>query len=405
MRILHTSDWHLGRGFHGTSLRAEQSQMLTRVCATVQEHDVDAVLISGDVYDRALAPEWAVKMLDDCLYDIAKAGAAVIVTPGNHDSAQRLGFTSRLTRAAGVHLRTQIEDSWTPVELTSGDENLLIYGVPYLEPQIYAEQLSLERANHTVVMTEVLHRIREDAAGRSGRVLVMAHLFAAKGVASESERNIGAPAVPEQSLDHHDESVGGLAVVPLELFAGFDYVALGHLHGRQRLTERVRYSGSPLRYSFSEENQAKGAWLIDTTLLDSPEEAITGLDWQIGRPVKRLSGTIEEMLDAGTTAEWAEAFVQITLTDPERPERAYPRLREAYPHLMRYSYQGAAATRAPTPYAQKLAEAETEFDVVAGFLNHTRHRAADQEELAIIEQALQDVRAGADTQASQREAE
>ena len=396
--MLHTSDWHLGRGFHGASLRSEQAEMLATVCATVQEQQVDVVLVSGDVYDRALPPEWAVKALEDCLVQLAAGGTQVIVTAGNHDSAQRLGFGRGLMAASGVHIRSALEDSWVPVELTDDDGAVVLgYGVPYLEPQLYAAELGV-RANHTAVMTEITDRIREDAAQRrasmSGdcRVVVMAHVFAAKGLASESERNIGAPAVAEQSLEHHEESIGGLAVVPLEVFHGLDYVALGHLHGRQRLSDQVRYSGSPLRYSFSEENQAKGAWLIDTAALAEPADAVTAVDWAIGRPVKRLSGTIDEMLAAERVTAWAEAFVQITLTDAERPERAYPRLREVYPHLMSYTYAGAGTRQRHSTYSQKLQEAETEYDVVAGFLNHVRHRTPSPEETLTLEAALEAVR-------------
>lgn len=398
MRLLHTSDWHLGRGFHGSSLRAEQAELLKTVCATVEEQQVDVVLIAGDIYDRALPPEWAIKELEDCLLELARGGTEVIITAGNHDSAQRLGFGRGLMAASGVHIRSALEDAWTPVELTEQDgTGLLIYGVPYLEPQLYAAELGV-RANHTAVMTEVSARIRADAEQRRQdspgeyRVVVMAHVFASSGVASESERNIGAPAVAEQALDHHQQSIGGLAVVPLEVFEGFDYAALGHLHGRQRLSERVRYSGSPLRYSFSEENHAKGAWLVDTAALDEPQQAVTPVDWTIGRAVKRLTGTIDQLLEDAVVNTWAEAFVQITLTDEQRPERAYPRLREVYPYLMSYSYAGAGTQQRYSTYSQKLQEAETEYDVVAGFLSHVRHRAPSEAETTTLEEALEAIR-------------
>ena len=396
--MLHTSDWHLGRGFHGTSLRAEQAELLKTLCATVREQQVDVVLVAGDIYDRALPPEWAIKELEDCLLQLAQNGTEVIMTSGNHDSAQRLGFGRGLMAASGVHIRSALADAWAPVELTENDgARLLVYGVPYLEPQLYAAELGV-RANHTAVMTEVSAKIRADAEQRRQespgdyRVVVMAHVFASSGTASESERNIGAPAVAEQALDHHQNSIGGLAVVPLEVFDGFDYVALGHLHGRQRLSDRVRYSGSPLRYSFSEENHAKGAWLVDTAALDAPQEAVTAVDWNIGRAVKRLTGTIDELLDEAAVHAWSDAFVQITLTDEQRPERAYPRLREVYPHLMSYSYAGAGTQQRYSTYSQKLQEAETEYDVVAGFLSHVRHRAPSEAETSTLEEALEAVR-------------
>lgn len=396
--MLHTSDWHLGRGFHGASLRAEQAQMLKTVCRTVQEQSVDILLVSGDVYDRALPPEWAVQELERCLMQLAETGTQVIITSGNHDSARRLGFGRGLMSASGVHIRSALSDSWDPVELTDQDGSaVLVYGIPYLEPHLYATELGVS-AHHTAVMTEVTDRIRQDVQQRRElstqqvQVVVMSHVFAAKGVASESERNIGAPAVAEQTLDHHQENVGGLAVVPLSVFDGADYVALGHLHGRQRLSSRVRYSGSPLRYSFSEEHQAKGAWLVDTQSLEHPDEAITAVDWSIGRPVRRLSGTIEELLSEDMVTTHRDSFVQITLMDGERPPRAYARLREHYPHLMVYHYAGAGLGYQHATYSQKLQEAETEYDVVSGFLSHVRHRAPSDEETATLEKALEAIR-------------
>lgn len=231
--MLHTSDWHLGRGFHGGSLRAEQSELLTTLCATVKEKQVDVVLVSGDIYDRALPPEWAIKELEDCLLELARDGTEVIITSGNHDSAQRLGFGRGLMAASGVHIRSALADAWAPVELTGDDgAALLVYGVPYLEPQLYAGELGV-RPNHTALMTEVLAKVREDAeqrrrsSGQNPTVVVMAHVFVSKGVASESERHIGAPAVAEEALEHHEDSIGGLAVVPLDVFDGFDYVGPG----------------------------------------------------------------------------------------------------------------------------------------------------------------------------------
>ncbi|WP_028464077.1 exonuclease SbcCD subunit D [Nesterenkonia alba] len=400
MRLLHTSDWHLGRGFHGVDLRETQQEMIRTVCTAVEEHQVDVVLISGDVFDRALPPEWAVRELSSCLRRLREAGAEVVLTSGNHDSAVRLGAHRELIAASGVHIRTGLTDAWTPVEIERDGDRLLVYGVPYLEPQVYAAELGVERANHTAVMREVIGRIRADMATRTGHdaatpVVVMAHLFAAGGQASESERHIGAPAAPEETLDHQEDTVGGLAVVPLELFEGFDYVALGHIHGRQTLTDRIRYSGSPIRYSFSEEHQHKGAWLIETTQLGDPQAAVTGLDWVVGRGVTRLQGTLAEVLDPVTVDRFRDHFVQVTLTDDERPERAYPQLRQVYPHLMQYSYAGAGLTRSVGSYAQKLDRAESELDVVADFLDHVRHRKATAEERQIVESALQAVRSTA----------
>ncbi|WP_010525741.1 exonuclease SbcCD subunit D [Nesterenkonia sp. F] len=408
MRWLHTSDWHLGRGFHGTSLRDAQQEMLETVCAAVVEEGVDVLLVSGDVHDRALPPEWAVTMLEDCLKRLVETGVQVIITSGNHDSARRLGFGSALMRRSGVHLRTALEDAWTPVMLPEPDGSALqlVYGIPYLEPQLIGPRLGLARATHTAVMRAVTDRIRADVAARAEQVaagsvdgvvpeapvrtVVMAHLFAARGVGSDSERIIGADVPTGESAIHDEETAGGLAVVPLEVFDGFDQVALGHLHGRQRLSETVRYSGSPLRLSFSETDQAKGAWLWDSA---TPEVEPRPLDWSIGRPLARLEGTIDEILDEDTVAAHAESFVQITLTDEIRPERAHQRVQQAYPHLATFTHRPPQRPEEPPTYSAAVEAARTEPEVVGAFLAHVRGRGASEEERGLIDEALAAVRA------------
>lgn len=401
MRWLHTSDWHLGRGFHGASLEEAHRATVEAVCAEVESRGTELVMVSGDVYDRALPPEWAVRLLEECLTRLVGLGAQVVVTSGNHDSAQRLGFGSGLMSAAGLHLRTRMEDAWTPVELIDEDGvPLLVYGVPYLEPTLTAPLLGLERSNHTAVMTEVVRRIRRDLAertaggtGASARVFLMAHVFASRGVGSDSERVIGAEAPAGEQLEHHVDTAGGLAVVPLEVFRGFDYVALGHLHGRQRLTDTIRYSGSPLRLSFSEARQAKGAWIGDT--LTGPSE-VTAVDWSLGRPLAVVEGPIDEVLSADMVAAHAESYVQVTLTDPQRPERAHQRVKEAYPHLSVFRHRSPSA-RPQRTYSRAVEQAATETDVVAGFLDHVRGRAMDEAEGRVVDEALEAVRAASNT--------
>lgn len=397
MRWLHTSDWHLGRGFHGDSLQSAQEEMLRTVCTTVEEHSVDVLLVSGDVYDRALPPEWAVRRLEECLLRLADGGTRVIVTSGNHDSAQRLGFGGRLMAASGVYLRTALEDSWDPVVLSEGGgATALVYGVPYLEPALVREPLELERADHTSVMRTVVSRIWEDverrrdelAEGQELHVVLMAHLFAARGAGSDSERNLGVEAPAGEVLEHSEETAGGLAVVPLEVFDGFDYVALGHLHGRQRLSPTVRYSGSPLRYSFSETRQAKGAWFWDST--DWRE--VTPVDWSIGRPLAQLEATIDEVLSPQTVEAHRESYLQVRLIDPVRPARAFQRVQEAYPHLASFSHTGGERPGERSTYSSQVERARSDADVVEGFFDHVRGRGMDREEQELLEGALEAVR-------------
>ena len=257
MRLLHTSDWHLGRSLHRTDLRDAQAAFLDSLVETVRAERVDAVLVSGDVYDRAVPPLDAVAMLEDGLVRLRDAGARVVVTSGNHDSARRLGFGSRLVDGAGVHLRTRVADVAEPVLLEDAHGAVAVYGLPYLEPEAVRADLPAEPGapdaptpkGHEGVVRRAATCARADLAGRGGmRSVVLAHAWVTGGAASDSERDI---------------TVGGVGHVPASAFDGFTYTALGHLHGPQVLRDSLRYSGSPLPYSFSEAAHVKGSWLVE----------------------------------------------------------------------------------------------------------------------------------------------
>lgn len=387
MRLLHTSDWHLGRSFHGVGMLDAQRSFIDQLLSAVSANAVDVVLISGDVYDRALPGVDVVGLLDDALVRLTAAGATVVLTSGNHDSAIRLGFASRLLERGGVHLRTRLADLDQPVILpldssTDGAPGavLAIYGIPWLEPRLVADQLGVESASHFEVTRAATDRIREDLARRSatGTVhsVVLAHTFASGGISSDSERDL---------------SIGGVGAVPLDLFAGFSYTALGHLHGRQTLSPQVRYSGSPLAYSFSEANHGKGSWLIDV----GPDgvTAVSGLSWEAPRKLAVLRGEIAELLESAEHA-WAEkAYCQITLTDAQRPAQAMERLRARFPDtlVLGFDPQGRPV-RAPQTYSSRLAEAEDDLSVCCGFLDHVRGRETDTSERQAIARALDNVR-------------
>ncbi|GAB2725055.1 exonuclease SbcCD subunit D [Arthrobacter bambusae] len=389
MRLLHTSDWHLGRSFHGVGMLDAQRNFIEQLLAVVREQSVDVVLIAGDVYDRALPGLDVVKLLDDALVRITDAGAKVVLTSGNHDSAIRLGFASRLLERGGVHLRTRVEDLDSPVLFPLDGEDgaaqpgapvLAVYGIPYLEPRLVAERLGTQTPSHFDVTQAAVQLIREDIARRSeaGPVhsVVLAHTFASGGITSDSERDL---------------SIGGLGAVPLDLFDGFGYTALGHLHGRQELSEHVRYSGSPLAYSFSEAKHRKGAWLIDVGVngVESVEEVL----WRAPRELAILRGKLAELLESEEYS-WAEtAYCQVTLTDSSRPAQAMEQLRARFPDTLVLGFDPEdAAGKVKASYSSRLAEAEDDLGVCCGFLDHVRGRPADDTELSALREALESVR-------------
>jgi exonuclease SbcD len=389
MRLLHTSDWHLGRSFHGVGMLDAQRSFVDQLVSSVSKHAIDVVLIAGDVYDRALPSVDVVGLLDDALVRLTAAGAKVVLTSGNHDSAIRLGFASRLLERGGVHLRTRLADLDQPLllpleESPSGDAVpgavLAIYGIPWLEPRLVAEQLGVDTASHFEVTRAATGLIRADLQRRAahGTVhsVVLAHTFASGGISSDSERDL---------------SIGGVGAVPLDLFDGFSYTALGHLHGRQSLSPQVRYSGSPLAYSFSEAKHQKGSWLIDV----GPDGVthVAELLWEAPRKLAVLRGNIAELLESRDYA-WAEdAYCQVTLTDAQRPAQAMERLRVRFPDtlVLGFDPQGGAVKAAST-YSSRLAEAEDDLSVCCGFLEHVRGREPDGSERQALAAALDNVR-------------
>ncbi|MFH5877947.1 exonuclease SbcCD subunit D [Arthrobacter sp. NA-172] len=303
MRLLHTSDWHLGRSFHGVGMLDAQRNFIEQLLSVIREQSVDVVLIAGDVYDRALPGLDVVKLLDDALVRITDAGAKVVLTSGNHDSAIRLGFASRLLERGGVHLRTRVEDLDSPV-LFGLDGNgagsakpdapvLAVYGIPYLEPRLVAERLGVQTASHFDVTRAAVQLIREDIARRSesGPVhsVVLAHTFASGGITSDSERDL---------------SIGGLGAVPWISSMDLATRLWVTFTGSQELSEHVRYSGSPLAYSFSEARHRKGAWLIDVGAdgVGNVEEIL----WKAPRELAILRGKLAELLEL-EEYRWAES--------------------------------------------------------------------------------------------------
>jgi DNA repair protein SbcD/Mre11 len=332
MRLLHTSDWHLGRSLHRADLRAAQETFLDHLVGVARSEKVDAVLVAGDVYDRAIPPVDAVQLCEDALHRLRDTGARVVLISGNHDSARRLGFGSGLLEKAGVHLRTRPGALARPVLLEDAHGPAAVYGVPYLEPDAVRNELPQSGDDdvprgHAGVLGHAVACIRADADARGvARRVVMAHGWVSGGAASESERDI---------------TVGGVGQVPADLFAGFGYVALGHLHGQQTVAPHLRYSGSPLPYSFSEASHRKGSWLVN---LDATGTAHVE---QVPAPVYRrlsvLRGRLGDLLASAAYAPYEHDFVSVTLTDPSRPEGAMDALRARFPHVLVIAHQPEGA--------------------------------------------------------------
>ena len=386
MRILHTSDWHLGRQFHGQGMLVHQAAFLDHLLDVVEQAEIDLVVVPGDIYDRALPPVDAVALADDTFARLAASRARVVLTSGNHDSALRLGFNSRLADAAGFHLRTHLDRVGEPVLIADEHGPVAVYGIPYLDPDQAKRTWDLSTRSHQAALGEAMRRVRSDLATRpSGtRSVVLAHAFVIGGQVSDSERDI---------------AVGGVSSVPTAVFADIDYVALGHLHGRQTLDENVRYSGSPLAYSFSEAEHLKGSWLIELGA-----DGVVGAEFveaPVPRPLARLTGSLSDLLTDPRFSAAEDSWVQATVTDAVRPAQAMARLQARYPHAVALQFAPSQST--PT-HRDRSVEGRSDHAVTLDFVAAVRGEPASSVESELLRDACeccaQDP--GADTAVSAR---
>lgn len=377
VRILHTSDWHLGRSFHREDMLVHQAAYVDHLLEVVESEQIDLVVVSGDIYDRALPPVDAVRLADEALVRLAHSPATVVLTSGNHDSAQRLGFSARLIDAAGVHLRTDAARVGVPLLLHDEHGVVAVHGIPYLDPHAVAEPWQLARRSHESALTEAMRRVRTDLAARPGvRSLVMAHAFVAGAAPSDSERDI---------------TVGGVSRVPRSVFDGIDYVALGHLHGSHVLDDHLRYSGSPLAYSFSETGHRKGSWVVDLGAPSTHSEQGAALDTTfveapVPRRLARIQGTLETLLADPALASHEDAWVEVALTDRVRPLGAMDRLRRRFPHALVLSFASNRSTLGAPVAAATYARSD--HDIAHEFMVDLRGEEPSEGEVRLLYSAV-----------------
>lgn len=337
MRILHTSDWHLGKLFHAVNLIDDQRHALEQILAMVRDEKPDAVVVAGDIYDRSVPPADAVALLDWVLTELVLGlRTPTIVIAGNHDSADRLHFGSRLLDRNGLHVLGKL-GGLRPIEVGQGADTAFICPCPFVDAASARESLQDPRiTTQDAVLRAVTTRFRQ-ALAAGARALLAAHAFVAGGSASDSERPL---------------SVGGTDQVAVDCFDGFSYVALGHLHGPQDIVaSRVRYSGSLLKYSKSEVGKSKSVSLVN---LESAGAVVRELPLVPKRDVREVEGLLAEL--EGGSVPASDDYLYVRLLDRAMPLNAMARLRVRFPNVVDVDVSTAVAAVTGAPPGQSLLE-------------------------------------------------
>jgi DNA repair protein SbcD/Mre11 len=325
MKILHTADWHLGRIFHGIHLTDDQAHSLQQIKTIAQETKVDVIVIAGDIYDRAVPPPEAVKLLDDTLCSfLFDLKIPVIMIAGNHDSPDRLSFGSRLFATHGLHLCGSLQYPINPVILSDENGPVYFYPIPYAEPSLVREKTGItDIKEHDSAMSVIVNAIKSTHPQKI-RSVICAHAFVQGGVTGDSERPL---------------TIGGTGSVDISTFNDFSCTLLGHLHRPQCLSNTtIHYSGSLMSYSFSEVNHRKSVTIIDI----DKSGAVTTESMQLSplHAVRCIDGTIAEILSDASSDSSPNDYIMIKLRDREPILDAMGKFRSVYPNVLHIERTG-----------------------------------------------------------------
>ena len=358
MKFIHTSDWHIGRQFHNVSLLDDQRHVLAQLVDYIQSEHVDALVIAGDIYDRSIPPATAVELLDEVLNKVChELSVPVIIISGNHDSAERLRFGARQLKQAGLHIISDINKVTEPVTLEDKSGLAVnFYGIPYHDPELVRHHYDTPVRNHDEAHSFLVDTIKHSMPSSDSINVLLSHCFVDGAEESESERPL---------------SIGGADRVSYTPMVDFNYVALGHLHSPQYRGEPyIRYSGSILKYSFSEQHQKKGIALVE---LDANGKTnITSLPLTPLRDMRIIEGPLAEIVESGKVDPNNDDYLMVRLTDTHAILDAMGKLRSVYPNVLHLEKPGIMAVgEAKAMNREKLKRGEMEmfqdfFDQVSG---------------------------------------
>lgn len=366
MRLLHLSDLHIGKRVNEISMLEDQEYILFQILEMTRKEKVEAVLIAGDIYDKTIPPAEAVQLFDEFLTRLADQGLLIFVISGNHDSAERIAFASRLVKDRGVYLSPVFSGTIDPVILRDEYGELAIYLLPFIKPasvrRFFPEE---EIESYQDAVKAVIDSLQVDMGKRN---ILVAHQFVTGASRCESE----------------NVSAGGVDNVDAEVFGCFDYVALGHLHGPQHMgRETVRYCGTPLKYSFSEAGHVKSAAIVD--MEEKGTVRISTVPFTPKHDMREIRGSYMEVtaLDYYKDTD-TEDYLHITLTDEEDIPDAVGKLKTIYPNLMRLDYDNKRTRSRKSVESAVRQEKKTPLELFGEFYELQNNQPMNEEQKAFL---------------------
>ena len=398
MRILHTSDWHLGRNLFEHSLREAQSTAVDHIIDQAIANQVELFIVAGDVFDRQWPSTDDVRLLNRAVTRLYEAGIPVVITAGNHDDGVRLGAYSEVL-VDGVHIVGEIADAASPIQFADAHGPVVVYPVPYLDPDLARGVLSDDpeqklARSHEAVMTAAMARVRSDFESRKNanpatRAVVVGHAFVVRGNATPEEVSA------ERSESERDLTVGGLQTIPAGVFDGVHFVALGHLHRPHEVVAAegsrpaIRYSGSLLRYSLSEAAHTKTFTLVELDELG----AVSYTDHPIPQPagMARLKGSLAELL-SDKYAQHFDDFVELKVEEEFTPPNAYALLQDKYRRILTYDFGIPRDLRLGGAADAGGAQLESPLQTMSAFYKYSLDKEPTEQSVKLMEELFEAAR-------------
>ncbi len=374
MKFLHLADLHLGKRVNGFSMLEDQAHILRQILAILDDEQPDGVLIAGDVYDKSVPPVEAVGLLDGFLTELRARGVPVLLISGNHDSPERLAFGGRVMDSCGIHISPVYDGALAPVTLHDEFGPVHVWLLPFVKPAHVCRWFpDADIGSYTDAMAEAVAHMDIDTAARN---VLVTHQFVTGGARSGSE----------------ELSVGGTDNVDSGVFAPFDYVALGHLHGAQHIgRETIRYAGSPLKYSFSEARQHKSVTVV--TLGEKGDVQVRTVALTPLRELREIRGSYDE-LTARSFYEhttYRSDYLHLILTDEQDVFDAMSRLRTIYPYLMTLDYDNARTRAAGGMFVPAGMERRTPLELFEALYKRQNHQPMSEVQREYIAQLMEQI--------------